>query len=255
MDISEDQAASEKKGASGTGTVAHDSVHGIDLIIGVAIILACEIALGVAGGLYLYKKYNDPASLFDHTFIILAPSLVSGLITLLVVWMLVCRKYGKSFSEGFELRTMKWQGFAGSAGLGVVAALVGGLTASHFSGGKSLATKILSAKNGLYGMAVLLLVLPFVEEIYYRGFIFPVLRKKFGNFAAIAVVTLWFGLAHALQSGGEWAAVVIITAAGAVFTLQRHMTNSLTPSIVTHWMYNFSILVMVLLSRLLSRAA
>ena len=90
-----------------------------------------------------------------------------------------------------------------------------------------------------------------VEEIYYRGFIFPVLCRKLGAVWSILIVTVWFGGVHAAQLHGDWALLPIVTGMGFIFTVQRYLTGSLLPSIVTHWTYNTFLVFLTVIMLLL----
>ena len=96
---------------------------------------------------------------------------------------------------------------------------------------------------GLSCMIVMALLLPAVEEVYYRGFIFPVLQSKWGPIVAVTVVTLWFATVHVFQNTGNLLAIPVIAVAGGIFTIQRSITGNLAPSVVSHWSYNFCIVV------------
>jgi membrane protease YdiL (CAAX protease family) len=122
--------------------------------------------------------------------------------------------------------------------IGVVGA-GGAMTLMHyFSTGESTMAKLVSTEEGLLAVSIIAPVAPLFEEMYYRGFIFPVLREKLGAAAAVTIVSLWFCFAHVFQLAGDWAGVPVILAMGVTWTVQRHRYDSLTPPIITHFTYN-----------------
>lgn len=85
------------------------------------------------------------------------------------------------------------------------------------------------------GLMFLLLVVltPLVEEIMFRGFMFPGMRNSWGWLAAALVSAGLFGLMHGqINVGLDTAAM------GFVAARLRHQTDSLTPAILLHSIKN-----------------
>lgn len=225
------------------------SVTGRDLAAAVLIIWAAEFALGFAVGAFggLTHTGINPAAFF-------AAMILSGGVTVLICWSRVCKKYGKSFNDGFAIRPVSRGTLLVSFLIGAGCAALAAFLVITFGNNKSL---IMNQDAGLVALGLgmaLAVTLPPIEEIYYRGFIFPVVRKGLGATAAVILVTLWFTVAHWLQFVGEWMTIPIILAVGAIFALQRLLTGSLIPSIVTHWTYNATLVAIVLATEISSRA-
>ena len=95
--------------------------------------------------------------------------------------------------------------------------------------------------------AILLFILggisfgPFVEEFFWRGFVYPALEKSRGVYFAIIVTTVAFGAVHMPQLWGAWTKILVIFILSLVLTSIRAITKSTTMSIVCHWSYNFSL--------------
>ena len=224
-----------------SGTQApRGSVSGIDLLIGVPVVWLGELT--IATFLILFVGGEDV--IIEYPRFLVVSGLASGLITLLVSWSLVCRKYKRSFFEGFTLTPIGEKGLRRSVVIGIAGALGGSLLMYGFSTGESFVAQITSTRNGFLAFAALALILPPVEEVYYRGFIFPALEKKLGGVWAIVAVTVWFGLVHAAQLAGDWAGIPVVMAMGAIWTVQRYVSGSLTPSLISHWVYNFSLVLL-----------
>jgi membrane protease YdiL (CAAX protease family) len=212
--------------------------------LGVAILWAAEVALGV--GLFITggigSKGFNPIALF-------ATTMLSAGLTLVVCWLLVCKKYGKSLVEGFALRPVPRKTLLASLLIGLGCASAAAALLAGFGKGALLGQEHPSLVFiGVW--SVLAVTVPPVEEMYYRGFIFPVLRGRTGPFAAVVIVTLWFGTAHFLQFLMDWISLPVILVVGTVFTIQRHLYGSLVPSIVTHWVYNAALIAITLAARI-----
>ncbi len=94
-------------------------------------------------------------------------------------------------------------------------------------------------------MTVLSITLaPFMEELFFRGFLYPVLARKFGMMAAIFFTGAAFGLLHGAQLKFSWA-VLIIFIVGVVLTAVRAFTKSVAASFLVHVGYNGTLSVLL----------
>jgi len=82
------------------------------------------------------------------------------------------------------------------------------------------------------------LVAPLVEEILFRGLLFPALARRSGAVVALVASSMLFGALHASQLAGAWAQVALIIAVGALLTLVRWWWHSLAASWLVHAGYN-----------------
>ncbi|HWF06252.1 MAG TPA: CPBP family intramembrane glutamic endopeptidase [Candidatus Angelobacter sp.] len=87
------------------------------------------------------------------------------------------------------------------------------------------------------GFAVL--VAPFMEEMLFRGFLYPALARWTGAIPSIIVTASLFTLLHGSQLGYSWAALVPIFFIGMVLTIARAVTKSVATGVLIHTTYNF----------------
>lgn len=88
-----------------------------------------------------------------------------------------------------------------------------------------------------------IIMAPFVEEVVFRGYFFKVIKRFKGEAVAIHSIALIFGLLHAGQYWGDWAAIGLIVVLGYVLTLLRAKTNTTLSSMVMHYAYNSAVTV------------
>jgi membrane protease YdiL (CAAX protease family) len=93
------------------------------------------------------------------------------------------------------------------------------------------------------GMAIL--TAPFLEEMIFRGYFFTVISQVKGNVFSIWCITLVFALFHVGQLWKDWLAIVLIFCVGLCLTLLRSWTGSIIPGIITHFLYNTSMVVVI----------
>lgn len=84
---------------------------------------------------------------------------------------------------------------------------------------------------------------PLMEELFFRGFLYPVLARRLGAFWGIVLTALPFGLIHAVQYGYAWGAVLVIFMVGVVLTSVRAVTKSVGASFLAHVGYNGTLMV------------
>jgi membrane protease YdiL (CAAX protease family) len=79
---------------------------------------------------------------------------------------------------------------------------------------------------------------PLVEEVIYRGVIYPAVEKVMGMGFAIAVVSLLFAGVHVFQYRSNIAVIVVITLLSITLTVARAITGKLLPSFIIHLIFN-----------------
>jgi hypothetical protein len=88
---------------------------------------------------------------------------------------------------------------------------------------------------------------PLVEELFFRGFLYPVLARRLGIGAGVLLTATGFALVHTLQLAFAWAAVLVIFIVGVVLTLVRATTHSVGSSFLVHIAYNCSLTALTLI--------
>lgn len=85
---------------------------------------------------------------------------------------------------------------------------------------------------------------PFMEELFFRGFLYPVLVRRMGTVAAILLTSALFGLLHGAQLGYSWA-VLVIFLVGIALTTVRAVTKSVASSFLVHVGYNATLSILL----------
>ena len=85
---------------------------------------------------------------------------------------------------------------------------------------------------------------PLMEELFFRGFLYPVIARRMGVFWGILLTALPFGLIHMVQYGYAWGAVLIVFLVGVVLTAVRAKTKSVASSFLAHVGYNGTLMVL-----------
>ncbi len=94
-------------------------------------------------------------------------------------------------------------------------------------------------------------VAPFVEELLFRGFIYPIAERRLGKFWAVLSTAFLFTTLHLGQLWGSWTGVMMIFLVGVTLSTVRAGTDSLFPSFVIHLSYNSTLCLLFLGSALI----
>jgi len=179
----------------------------------------------------------DPQILYERSTAI-GTVIQDGIVLALVLWIAASRR------DLLALRRPESIGRAlGLLGAAVVAIYVfegiygalahpgneQGLTPKHWEPHHAAAYVV----NGL----IICTVIPFVEELTYRGVGYSLL-ERFGRWPAILLVGVLFGLAH-----GLFVSLPVIVAFGCALAWIRSVTRSVFPGMAVHALFNLIALV------------
>ncbi|HKR01065.1 MAG TPA: type II CAAX endopeptidase family protein [Pyrinomonadaceae bacterium] len=203
----------------------------------------------------MYKGANggvNPAGLLeDKTAIFLAvlSTLPVHILTLGGVWALVTR-----FGKRPFWRTLGWSwsrrvGFWTSAGLAVLL-LAAGLAFTKLVGGEATdLDKVIqnSAASRITLALLAALTAPLVEELVYRGVLYPAMQRAAGMFWAVLIVAVLFTLPHVPQYMKNIGVIIVVFTLSLTLTLVRAFTGKLLPCFVMHMVFNGiqSVLILV----------
>jgi len=88
-----------------------------------------------------------------------------------------------------------------------------------------------------------ILVAPLIEELLFRGFLYPALARWTGPFISIVVTASAFAMLHGAQLGYSWAPLLLIFIVGVTLTVTRVVTRSVATGVIVHMTYNFVLLL------------
>jgi hypothetical protein len=92
------------------------------------------------------------------------------------------------------------------------------------------------------------LIAPLVEELFFRGFLYPVLARRVGMVAGIVLTALPFALIHESQLARAWAPLLLLFFVGVILTTARARTGSVATSVLIHMGYNATLFIMLYLA-------
>jgi uncharacterized protein len=89
---------------------------------------------------------------------------------------------------------------------------------------------------------------PLVEELVYRGVLYPAFKQSMGTAPAVIIVTVLFAAVHVPQYLPSYGTIIVITILSLILTLIRAYTQSLLPCFVIHTLFNGFQAILLLLA-------
>lgn len=209
----------DRVGTRAAGTV--DAV--VRLAIAVAVVLAVAIAVA--------------AMPFEGA----APALVGGLVfafaEVTVALLLVPRPVRERL--GLVRPARSWLAIAGVTAAVAVALVAAARLAIAWvpSTGEAPIQVFVSWPSGVLSFALLAVLVPLAEEIFFRGFVYGT-TLRFGPVAAFVASVALFVAAHAPQVWGGWGGLVAVACTGLGLTGLRAWSGSILPGAAVHLAYN-----------------
>ena len=106
--------------------------------------------------------------------------------------------------------------------------------------------KYFTDATGAYLMALFGVTLaPLMEELFFRGFLYPVLNRRLGLAASLVITALAFSSLHAAQLAQAWAPLFLIFLVGLVLTYARARMKSVASSFLLHAGYNSTLFALM----------
>jgi uncharacterized protein len=231
----------------------------------VALLLFVPLVLVIPYLVYLYSTSVGPQPddlMADKTFLFLSilGVIPAHILTFVVAYVVVTSGGRYSFSKTLGL---EWPRSLGSwAGIGLCVVIAGallgiGAVITKFFGGQKTQLDFLIESSYQARIATVFLAVftaPLIEEVIYRGILYPAIARVLGAAAGIALVSILFAGVHFYQYKNNLAVVAVITLLSTSLTIVRAVTHRLLPSFVIHLVFNGIQSIIILLQPYFTKA-
>jgi membrane protease YdiL (CAAX protease family) len=92
-------------------------------------------------------------------------------------------------------------------------------------------------------------IAPLFEELFFRGFLQPLLSRSLGMASGIVLTALLFAAPHGPQYSWAWQYIAAIFLVGVVLGVVRARTNSIIPTTIIHGCYNGAFVIALAVSK------
>jgi uncharacterized protein len=163
--------------------------------------------------------------------------------------LLIRQKYHTGFLDAVRWNppTRRWiyGAIALGAGLGLVNELLSGVLERWIP--KSLPIEQLFRNTpSAYALAAFgILLAPLVEELFFRGFLYPALARPLGSALSVALTGGFFALMHSPQLAHAWIPLLLLFAIGVILTVVRAKTKSVATTVIIHMSYNATLFTLL----------
>lgn len=173
-------------------------------------------------------------------FISILGVLPAHILTFMAVWFVVTNRGRRPFWQTLGWAWPRNFGPWKTIGLAVLLLALGVLITKLWGGSETQLDQIInSSLKARFATAFLAAVTgPLVEELIYRGVMYPALQRAMGMGWAVAVVSALFGGVHLIQYFKNLGVIAVIALLSVSLTLVRARTGRLLPSYVMHLVFN-----------------
>ncbi len=202
---------------------------------------------GAAGGDGVLYPHSNLAAVAQKPILLLVSQfLIYGVVAAGMI-MLVEGKYHVAFWPAMKWnwpRSGQWK----LLGLGAVMLIGLGALQSMLPMPKDTPFEhLFDRPRDAYLLAIIAVSLgPLMEELFFRGFMYPVLARRMGVVWGVVLTALPFGLIHLPQYGWAWGAALVIVLVGVVCGVVRAKTGSVGASFLVHAGYNGTQMIIAL---------
>ncbi|HEX7342321.1 MAG TPA: type II CAAX endopeptidase family protein [Rhodanobacteraceae bacterium] len=218
----------------------------LQLVVSVVLGAMLAFGYGVMQGLHGHKVgsaamlhlMRSPDITTGMTVAVMAVAAAISLWLIRVVWPTMWRLADPP-GFGFVV-PREWIGFVYAVILGVAVAVIGGMLTHLLAQGHVVHQDVtvmgrhVSSGKRLALAALVVCVVPVVEELIFRGVLLSGLMRRLHVGWAVAISAVIFGCAHLPDFGFAWYAIPTLVILGLVLAWLRLRSRSLWPSIVMH---------------------
>lgn len=216
-------------------------------ILGLAVvtIIVSQFAI-LFGAHYLLYPRARMVDLAQRPILLLISQFVIDAAVVAYLFLLVEGKYHQPF-----WRAIRWnwpKQTLALLGLGAATYLVLAMLGSLLPMPKETPfDKLFENRRDAYLLAIIATTLgPLMEELFFRGFFYPVAAKRWGAGWGIFLAALPFALIHMQQYGYSWGILLVIFGVGLVCGIVRAATESVGASFLVHAGYNGAQMVLAI---------
>lgn len=192
------------------------------------------------------RKFRlDPKDLASNVLVFIPVQVLAYILTVgfMVFW--VWQRYRTGFLQAVRWNMpgarFAWGAVAGGSVLGLISDVLSGLL--HRWIPKHLPMdEFFRTPGSAYALAAFgILIAPVVEELFFRGFLYPALARPLGVVPATALTAAGFALLHSSQLAHAWVPLLMLFGVGTVLTAVRALTKSVAVCVLIHTGYNFTL--------------
>lgn len=207
------------------------------------------IAIGVAHSMAMFRGKPDLAS---NALVVVPAQTVAYLLLIAFMAQIVKVKYGAEF-----FKALHWNPPPLSSALVAVAAgfgcaflsqIVYALLSRWVPKSVPMDELFRDRSSGFILAFFGIFVAPLIEELFFRGFLFPALARVTGTVVSVVLTSVAFALIHSPQLAHAWVPLTAILLFSFCLTIVRARTKSVAIAVLMHAGYNATLFIMTFIA-------
>jgi uncharacterized protein len=218
------------------------------IVVGAASLFFSVIVVMLAGHRFLYPHESLVEGLQERPMLLIVAQALTYLVMIGFMVFLVRRTNPKPFGEAISWNWPKnsWTYLLAGVALSLALQFLGRFLPipKDLPMDRFFRTSLDAWVLAFFGV----FIAPLMEELFFRGFLYPVLARRMGMFVSIVLTGIGFALVHASQLGHAWGPVLIIFLVGVALTTARARAKSVAAGWLIHFAYNGTIFSLMFLA-------
>ena len=192
-------------------------------------------------------RQTSPDEISHNVLLILPAQFLAYVVVFGFIYLLITRERRAPFWTAIRWNWPQQSGWLGFVAVGVILAITGQLISALLPIPKQLPIdQFFRTARDAYVMSLFsVTVAPFMEELLFRGLLYPVLARRLGVLWGVILTALPFALLHALQLAKSWGPLLVLFIVGLALTAVRAVTKSVAASMLVHIGYNLTLSAML----------
>ncbi len=232
---------------------------GVDLVDVVLIVIAALASTLIAAVLAIiavqllgHARALNPEQMATNAFFIIPTQFVSYIIVVGFMAFLAAVRHNQSLGQAVHWNApvgkLALSALGAGAALGMCSDVASTLLERWTPKSLPIEHFFTGPASGYLLAAFGVLVAPLVEELFFRGFLYPAVARWTGSFASILITAAAFASLHGAQLAYSWAPLLVLFGVGVVLTAIRARTGSVATCVLIHMGYNFLLFVILFIS-------
>jgi len=230
--------------------------YGVDLVdvLLIAIAAVCSLffsAIVAFIAIYMARSQHalNPKDLAVNPFFVIPTQVVAYILVVgfmaFLAWVRHNEGLGKAVHWNLPSKNLALMALGGGAVLGLSSELASNLLERWTPKSLPIEQFFRSPGSGYLLAAFGVLVAPLVEELFFRGFLYPAVSRWTGSAGSIVITGAAFASLHGAQLAYAWAPLMVLFAIGTILTVIRARTGSVATCVFVHMGYNLVLFVML----------
>ena len=232
--------------------------HGIDLVDTLLVFIAAFCALifsGLIGTMVFYMAHYprmfDPKAIESNAFFVIPTEVGAYVIVVAFMTFLVWIRHNQGLLEAVHWNMPSQRiavaALGGGAALGIFSLISESLLQRWIPKSLPIEEFFKNPSSGYLLAAFGVLIAPVVEELFFRGFLYPALTRWTGSIIAIVITAAAFAALHGTQLAYSWAPLLVLFVVGSVLTVIRAKKGSVATCVIVHMGYNLVLFLVIFL--------